>query len=33
MIKEMIGRITEGGDLSFDESKAVMKEIIKSVKN
>ncbi len=28
MIKEMIGKIAEGEDLSFEESKAVMKEIM-----
>jgi anthranilate phosphoribosyltransferase (EC 2.4.2.18) len=31
MIKEMIGRIAEGKDLSFDESKAVMKEIMEGI--
>jgi len=31
MIKEMIGRIVEGGDLSFEESKTVMKEIMEGV--
>ncbi len=28
MIKEMIGKIVEGSDLSIEESKAVMKEIM-----
>ena len=28
MIKEMIGKITEGSDLSIEESIAVMKEIM-----
>ncbi len=28
MIKEMIGKIAEGKDLSFEESKAVMREIM-----
>ena len=28
MIKEMIGKIVEGVDLSFEESKAVMEEIM-----
>ncbi len=28
MIKEMIGKVVEGEDLSFDESKAVMREIM-----
>jgi anthranilate phosphoribosyltransferase len=28
MIKEMIGKIAEGKDLSFEESKAVMEEIM-----
>ena len=31
MIKEMIGRIVEGGDLSFEESKTVMKEIMEGI--
>jgi anthranilate phosphoribosyltransferase len=31
MIKEMIGRIVEGGDLSFEESKAVMNEIMEGI--
>ncbi len=31
MIKEMIGRIAEGIDLSFEESKAVMKEIMEGI--
>ena len=31
MIKEMIGRVVEGGDLSFEESKTVMREIMEGV--
>ena len=31
MIKEMIGRIVEGGDLSFEESKVVMREIMEGI--
>ena len=31
MIKEMIGRIVEGEDLSFEESKVVMREIMEGV--
>ncbi len=31
MIKEMIGRVVDGGDLSFEESKTVMKEIMEGV--
>ena len=31
MIKEMIGKIVEGGDLSFEESKTVMKEIMEGI--
>ena len=31
MIKEMIGKIAEGEDLSFEESKAVMEEIMEGI--
>ena len=31
MIKEMIGKIAEGEDLSFEESKTVMKEIMEGI--
>lgn len=31
MIKEMIGKIAEGKDLSFEESKVVMKEIMEGI--
>ncbi len=31
MIKEMIGRIVEGGNLSFEESKVVMREIMEGI--
>lgn len=31
MIKEMIGRVVEGGDLSFEESAVVMREIMEGI--